>query len=167
MFTEFNCVFCQPTLLSAPLACSCAFFLGPYGPPFAGSRTHPAAPLYNPQSLYGTASLPTVQSNRGSTAAAAAALKFALDAFQLAGLDVANGSPAASTWKKLTRFCVGWLKPQQPKWLPEYGKFRRSPKFALFPFGSPSLADAWYANMVSGPLVTKPLQTLSKLASSL
>ena len=30
----------------------------------------------------------------------------------------------SGTLKELTRFCDGWLKPQQPKWLPEYGKFK-------------------------------------------
>src|SRR5438034_820989 len=52
------------------------------------------------------------------------------------------GRPLASTAKKLTRFCDGWWKPQQPKGLPECGKFRRSPKFAFSPFGSPSRTEA-------------------------
>ena len=39
---------------------------------------------------------------------------------------------------------------------------------ALFPFGSPSFTEAWYAKMVSGPFANsaKPVQTRSKLGSS-
>jgi len=59
-----------------------------------------------------------------------------------APLAIAIGKPAASTWKKLTRLNEGWWNPQQPKWLPSCGKFRRSPKFELAPFGSPSFTDA-------------------------
>src|SRR6476660_957352 len=98
------------------------------------------------------------------------ALNSPSDAFQVVGFVIANGSPVAgSTLKKFTRLCDGWLKPQQPKWLPEYGKFRRSPKFALIPFGSPSFAEAWNAQIVSSPLASsaKPVQTRSKLVSSL
>src|SRR6267143_1285180 len=65
MWTEFNCVGFQPTALTAPLDFSWAFFFGLYGPENVRSLTQIES--YTPQSLYGTKSLPTVQSNRGST----------------------------------------------------------------------------------------------------
>ena len=52
----------------------------------------------------------------------------------------ARGSPLSLTTKKFTRFWLGWLKPQQNGSV--FGKLSRSPKFALAPFGSPSLAEA-------------------------
>src|SRR5688572_33117906 len=94
-------------------------------------------------------------------------MKFALLTFHVVGAERANGRPAPSTLKKLTRFCDGWWKPQQPNGLPECGKFNRSPQLALLPSGSPSFADAWNARMVSTPLSrsAKPVQTRSKLVS--
>src|SRR6476469_10656954 len=102
MFTEFSCVGTHPTLLSAPLVFSCAFFFGLYVPPYAGALIQPGACF--PQSLYGTPSRPTVQSRRGSTGARFVEVKLALLAFHV-GSDNASGSPAASTRKKFTRFC--------------------------------------------------------------
>src|SRR6266571_4915836 len=144
MFTSFVCVGTQPTLSSASAACSWTFFLGLYGPLYEASRIHVRS--CRPQSLYGTTSRPTVQSSRGSTAWVLPAAKFVSRvtggaAFQLAFVS-ASGRPLASTAKKLTRFCDGWWKPQQPKWLPAYGKFSRSPQLEFQPLGSPSLAEA-------------------------
>src|SRR5438067_817491 len=143
MLSAFNCVGTQPTLLSAPLAFSCCIFFGLYGPEKPGARIHVGS--CGPQSLYGTPSRPTVQSRRGSSAMLADdfASRLSLRAFHVLRLESDSGSPFASTWKKFTRFCDGWWKPQQPKWLPECGKLSRSPVLALFPFGSPSFADAW------------------------
>src|SRR5688500_9519317 len=125
MGTEFSCAGAQPTLLSAPLALSWTFFFALWAPPKRGDRIQSGS--CGPQSLYGTPSRPTVQSSRGSTGVAAPAVKFALLVFH-AGSVRASGSPVvASTAKKLTRFCDGWWKPQQPKGLPECGKLRRSP----------------------------------------
>src|SRR5437868_2852304 len=115
MCTEFSCVGCQPVVLSAPLAFSCAFFFGTYGPPLETSLTQ-VAWFTTPQSLYGTWSRPTVQSMRGSTGVSVDALRIAFDVFHvpfasyglLPGDDVsAIGRPAPSTLKKLMRFCVG------------------------------------------------------------
>src|SRR2546423_12632136 len=124
MRTEFCCVGAQPpATCSEPLAASWAFFFGLYGPPLPTSLTQLSDPLVTltvPQSLYGTPCRPTVQSSRGSTALMSPATNCALETFQVAGAEIDNGSPAASTLKELTRFCDGWLKPQQPKGLPEY-----------------------------------------------
>src|SRR5918992_4895632 len=102
MFTEFRCCAFQPTLLCAPLAFSCAFFFALYGPPYDASRIQLGACA--PQSLYGTPSRPTVQSNRGSTGTLLPATKFSADAFHadeaLRGVRspwlMASGSPFAS-----------------------------------------------------------------------
>src|SRR5690242_17039530 len=110
MCTEFSCCGCHPAELdSAPLAFSCAFFFGLYGPPLTVSRTQPSARLYNPQSLYGTLSRPTVQSSRGSIGTVlSCASNQLLSAFQLLGSVTASGNPVAgSVLKKLTRFCEG------------------------------------------------------------
>src|SRR6267378_2326229 len=121
--TSFVCVVCQPTLFSALGApCSCAFFLGLYGPLYDASRIHPR--WWTPQSLYGTLSRPTVQSTRGSTGLMLPARKFwprqaFADAVSDGGGDgssgglfhallvIATGRPAASTWKKFTRLNDG------------------------------------------------------------
>src|SRR2546425_1759796 len=41
-----------------------------------------------------------------------------------------------------TLFPYTTLFRSQPKWLPECGKFRRSPQFEFQPLGSPSLTEA-------------------------
>src|SRR6267378_4619274 len=123
MCTEFSCPVAHPTLLSAPLAFSWMFFFGLYGPPYPGALIHVGR--CRPQSLKGTLSLPTVQSNRGSTVSAIDALNVAFRVFH-AGSVKALGSPVVpSTTKKLSRFCDGWWKPQHPNGLPECGKFSR------------------------------------------
>src|SRR6266516_2182279 len=166
MFTSFVCVACHPTLFSAFAACSWTFFFGLYGPLYVASRIHDR--LWSVQSLYGTLSRPTVQSSRGSTAANWPPEKFvslsAAVVFQPA-FDSASGRPTASTAKKFTRFCEGWWNPQHPKWLPECGKFSRSPQFEFQPLGSPSRTEAWNARMVSFPFLAawKPVQTLSNV----
>src|SRR5689334_15358824 len=136
MLTEFSWVFVQPTELSAPLAFSCAFFFGLYGPPYASERIQSGACL--PQSLYGTPSRPTVQSRRGSSDIAAddvqeygtftcgqVAASSPLMLFHApdgetawpAGVVViASGRPlTGSVWNRFTKVNDGWWKPQQPK----------------------------------------------------
>src|SRR5712691_7720764 len=109
MCTEFSCAGAQPTLLWAPLAFSWMFFFGLYGPPYPGARIH--VPKCRPQSLKGTLSRPTVQSNRGSTVSAVDATNVALRVFH-AGSVKDLGSPVTpSTTEKLSRFCDGWWKP--------------------------------------------------------
>src|SRR6478752_5219542 len=142
MLTELSCVLTQPTLLCAPDAFSCTFFFALYVPPFGMLRIQVES--CGPQSLNGTPLRPAVQSTRGSKfmVAVTAARRSWLSEFQPAGFESASGRPAASVLKKLTRFCDGWWKPQQPNGLPECGKLSRSPAFALLPFGSPSFAEA-------------------------
>src|SRR5688500_6035657 len=107
MLTELSCVFTQPTLLCAPLAFSCTFFFGLYGPLNVSSRIQLAA--CGPQSLNGTPSRPTVQSRRGSTfiVAVLAASSSRLFAFQVPGLVIIVGRPAASVTNVFTIFCDG------------------------------------------------------------
>src|SRR5689334_9066543 len=145
MLTELSCVLTQPTLLCAPDAFSCTFFFALYVPPFGMLRIQVES--CRPQSLNGTPLRPAVQSRRGSRVMAAVYVPVLSlsSAFQLADVgssENAAGSPSGAVWKKFTRFCDGWWKPQQPNGLPECGKLRRSPAFALLPFGSPSFADA-------------------------
>src|SRR5688500_10752151 len=104
MLTELSCVFTQPTLLWAPLAFSCTFFFGLYGPLKVASRIQVAP--WGPQSLNGTPSRPTVQSRRGSTVlfAVKAASYSAFSAFQVAGLVMIVGRPAASVTNEFTMF---------------------------------------------------------------
>jgi hypothetical protein len=41
---------------------------------------------------------------------------------------IASGRPlTGSVWNMFTKVNVGWWKPQHPKWLPECGRFSRSP----------------------------------------
>src|SRR6476620_1377232 len=124
MFTELSCVLTQPTLLCAPDAFSCTFFFALYVPPFGMLRIQVES--WRPQSLTGTPLRPAVQSTRGSKfmLAVSAARMSLLSAFQF-GSESAIGRPAASVLKKLTRFCDGWWKPQQPNGLPECGKLSR------------------------------------------
>src|SRR5258705_451103 len=108
MCTELRPAGTQPTLLWAPLAFSCTFFFALYGPEYAASRMKSA--LCTPQSLKGTPSRPTVQSNRGSTVSAVDATRLASCAGLAShvGSVIASGSPVVpSTRKKLTRFCDG------------------------------------------------------------
>src|SRR6266511_3960878 len=106
MWTPFSCSGCQPTLLTALLAFSCAFFLGLYRPPYPGARIHKVSCM--PQSLYGTQSRPIVQSIRGSTVSAGDATQTAFLLFQQVSHVKANGSPVAPfTAKKFARFCDG------------------------------------------------------------
>src|SRR3954464_13233456 len=139
MFMELCCCGCQPTVVSALAAFSWMFFLGLYGPAFSLSRAQVL--LYSSQSLNGTPSRPTVQSRRGSTGVTVLATNSASESFQDAD-DIESGSPAASTLKAFTRFCVGSLNPQHAKWLGEYGKLSRSPWLAFAALGSPSFAEA-------------------------
>src|SRR6185369_8735839 len=130
MFTELSCVFTQPTLLCAPDAFSCTFFFALYVPPFEMLRIHVESCL--PQSLNGTPLRPAVQSRRGSRFMFAVYVPVLslLSVFQVLAVgswENATGSPSAPVWKKLTRFCDGWWKPQQPNGLPECGKLSRSP----------------------------------------
>src|SRR4051794_11262099 len=107
MLTEFSCVFTQPTLLWAPDAFSCTFFLALYVPPFGMLRIQVES--CRPQSLNGTPLRPAVQSTRGSKFmfAVTAPRRSWLSAFQPALFEIASGKPAASVLKKLIRFCDG------------------------------------------------------------
>src|SRR5712692_3975821 len=105
MCTPFSCSGCQPTLLTAPLAFSCAFFLGLYGPPYPGARIHEGRCM--PQSLYGTESRPIVQSSRGSTVSAIDAFHTASRAFQLGSVNAVGNPVTGSTLNRLAMFCDG------------------------------------------------------------
>src|SRR6476661_3314192 len=97
MLTELSCVFTQPTLLCAPLAFSCTFFLALYGPPFGMLRIQVS--LCGPQSLNGTPSRPAVQSMRGSTVMVAvfAASYSPSKAFHVVGFVMIVGRPVAAS----------------------------------------------------------------------
>src|SRR5947208_985855 len=100
MLTELSCVFTQPTLLCAPLAFSCTFFLALYGPPFGMLRIQ--LEVCGPQSLNGTLSRPAVQSMRGSIVIVAVfdASYSPSNAFQVAGFVIIVGSPETGSTTK-------------------------------------------------------------------
>src|SRR2546426_1732938 len=125
MWTPFSCSGCQPTLLTAPLAFSCAFFLGLYGPPYPGARIQDGRCM--PQSLYGTESRPIVQSIRGSTVSAMDAFQTASRVFHVALANALGRPVTASTANMFAMFCDGWWNPQHLNGLPECGRLRRSP----------------------------------------